>query len=35
MELKHEKELNRLDKEYVCKCTDFKSVFEGKIDEVN
>lgn len=35
MELQHEKELNRLDKEYVRKFTNFQTLFGEKIKEVN
>lgn len=35
MELKHDKDLNRLDKEYVRKFTNFQSLFEEKLNEVN
>lgn len=35
MELKHEKELNRLDKEYVRKFSNIQSLFESKMDKVN
>ncbi|MEH7128308.1 hypothetical protein V7103_08830, partial [Neobacillus drentensis] len=35
MELKHEKELSRLDKEYVRKFANFQTLFGEKLNEVN